>query len=98
MKTTKIIGKKVLDSNANEIGKVNDIDLDFKSNTINSIIINSGELSLRKIVYKIVPSNISQVGDYILLNIPKSDISSDDKEDKVPDVEIVNPKDIEEKE
>lgn len=97
MKTTKIIGKKVIDSNANEIGKVNDIDLDLKSNTINNIFINSGELSLRKIVYEVTPSNISEVGDYILLNISKSDLSSDE-EDEVPDVEIVNPEDIGEKE
>ena len=97
MKTTKIIGKKVLDKTANEIGKVHDIDIDFKLNKINFITVNSGELSLRKNVYDIEPEKISQVGDYILLNIQKSELISDKKDEEVPDVEIVNPDDIEEK-
>lgn len=98
MKTTQILGKKVLDSNANEIGKVHDIDLNFKSNNINTITINSGELSLRKNIYEITPDNISQVGDYMLLNISKSDLlSNKENEEEIPDVEIVNPKDIDEK-
>lgn len=96
MKTSKIIGKKVLDCNANDVGKVSDIDIDIKSNSINKVIINSGELSLRKANYEVTPDMISQVGDYLLLNIPKSEISSDKKED-VPDVEIVNPSELEEK-
>ena len=96
MKTSKIIGKKVLDCNANDLGKVHDIDIDIKSNNINKIIINSGELSLRKVNYEVTPDMISQVGDYLLLNIPKSELSSDKKEE-TPDVEIVNPSELEEK-
>lgn len=98
MKTTKIIGKKVLDCNANEIGKVNEIDLDLKTNEINHILISSGELSLRKVVYEVSPDSISKVGDYILLNKSKSELSSNkENEEDIPDVEIVNPEDIEEK-
>ncbi|MBR0472411.1 MAG: PRC-barrel domain-containing protein [Methanosphaera sp.] len=100
MKITKIIGKKVLDSKANEIGKIHDIDLDLKSNNINNIFINSGELSLRKVMYEISPENIAQIGDYMLLNISKSELSTDNKDEKkkeVLDVEIVNPEDLEEK-
>lgn len=88
MKTSKIIGKKVLDCNANDVGKIQDIDIDIKSNTINEIIINSGELSLRKVNCTVTPDMIAQVGDYLLLNVTKSDISPEKPKDK-PDVEIV---------
>ena len=97
MKTSKIIGKKVLDCNANDVGKIQDIDIDIKSNTINEIIINSGELSLRKVNYTVTPDMIAQVGDYLLLNVSKSDLSSEKPKDK-PDAEIVNPDDLEKKE
>lgn len=97
MKTTEIIGKKVLDNNANEIGKVQEIDLELKSSSINKVIIvNSGELNIRKEKYEVNPTDILTVGNYIILNISKSDISLK-KEDDIPDVEIINPKDIEEK-
>lgn len=96
MKTSKIIGKKVLDCNANDVGKVQDLDIDIKSNNINKIVINSGELSLRKVNYEVTPDLIAQVGDYLLLNIDKSELSSD-KTNDTPDVEIVNPSELEEK-
>ncbi|HIH34884.1 MAG TPA: hypothetical protein HA277_03875 [Methanosphaera sp.] len=96
MKTSKIIGKKVLDCEANEIGKVSDIDIDLKSNVINKVIINTGELSLRKVNYDVTPAMIAQVGDYILLKISNSELSSK-KPDENPDVEIVDPSELEEK-
>ena len=72
MKTTEIIGKKVLDNNANEIGKVQEIDLELKSSSINKeIIVNSGELNIRKEKYEVNPTDILTVGDYIILNISK---------------------------
>lgn len=96
MKTSKIIGKKVIDSEANEAGKVQDIDLNILSNNINKIFINSGEISLRKVNYEVTPDMIAQIGDYILLNVSKSEIVPD-KADEIPDVEIVNPSELEEK-
>lgn len=96
MKTSKIIGKKVLDSEANDVGKVSDIDIDIKSNTINKVIINTGELSLRKVNYEVTPSMIAQVGDYILLNVSNSELSSKNQ-NEASDVEIVDPSKLEEK-
>ena len=96
MKTSKNIGKKVLDCTANDVGKVQDIDIDIKSNCINEIIINSGELSLRKVNFKVTPDMIAQVGDYLLLKVSKSDISPEKPKDN-PDAEIVDPNDLEEK-
>lgn len=97
MKITELIGKKVLDDNANDIGKIQDIDLNLKENNILRVIINPNELSLRKTTLEITPNMISEVGDYLLLNVPKSEISKDSESENVPDVEVVNPSELEEK-
>ena len=90
MKISELIGKKVLDDNANEIGKI-------QENTISEITINPNELSLRKVNFKITPEMVSEVGDYLLLNISKSEISKDNESKEVPDVEVVNPSELEER-
>ena len=97
MKISELIGKKVLDDNANEIGKMQDIDINLKENTISEITINPNELSLRKVNFKITPEMVSEVGDYLLLNISKSEISKDNESKEVPDVEVVNPSELEER-
>ncbi|MBE6492997.1 MAG: PRC-barrel domain containing protein [Methanosphaera stadtmanae] len=96
MKVTQIIGKKVLDGKVNEIGKIQDIDIDLKEEKINSITINTNEISLRKVTFDITTDVISEIGDYVLLNVPKSEIIPDTKKsEEVSDVEIVNPKELE---
>lgn len=97
MKISELIGKKVLDDYANEIGKIQDIDINLKENTISEITINPNELSLRKVNFKITPEMVSEVGDYLLLNISKSEISKDNESKEVPDVEVVNPSELEER-
>lgn len=97
MKISELIGKKVLDDNANEIGKIQDIDINLKENTISEITINPNELSLRKVNFKITPEMVSEVGDYLLLNISKSEISKDNESKEAPDVEVVNPSELEER-
>lgn len=97
MKISELIGKKVLDDNANEIGKIQDIDINLKENTLSEITINPNELSLRKVNFKITPEMVSEVGDYLLLNISKSEISKDNESKEVPDVEVVNPSELEER-
>lgn len=96
MKVTQIIGKKVLDGQVNEVGKIQDIDIDLKEKTINSITISTNELSLRKVTFDITTDVISEIGDYVLLNVPKSEIIPNTKKsEEVSDVEIVNPEELE---
>lgn len=97
MKITELIGKKVLDDNANEIGKINDIDINLKENDISKVIINPNELSLRKTTFEITTEMISEIGDYLLLNVSKSEITKDNESKEVPDVEVVNPNELEER-
>lgn len=97
MKITKLIGKKVLDVNANAVGKVIDVDVNFDDYTVNNVILNTGELSLRKIPYEVAPENIGKVGDYLLLKIDKSEIIDQEKKDDDSfDVKIVDPSELEE--
>ncbi len=96
MKVSQIIGKKVLDGKVNEVGKIQDIDIDLKEDTINSVTINTNEIGLRKVTVDITTDIISEIGDYVLLNVPKSEfIPNKEKPKKVSDVEIVNPKELE---
>lgn len=73
MKVSEFLGKRVLDTNAKEIGKVSDVDLMPKEGTIDSITISTGDI-LRNKNFEIKPSDISQVGDYVLLNLELSNI------------------------
>ncbi len=96
MKVTDIIGKKVLDGEANEMGKIQDIDVDLKENMINAITISTNEISLRRVTFDITTDMISEIGDYMLLNIPKSEIIKNEKDsEEISDVEIVDPKELE---
>jgi sporulation protein YlmC with PRC-barrel domain len=66
LKIKEVIGKEVLDSNGHEIGKVEDVDVDFKSDRIDSIILHEGgRLRGRE---RVIPYNmIETVGERILL-------------------------------
>ncbi len=73
-----IIGKEILDSSANILGKVKDIEIDASSNRINSIIITKGG-STRKFrstneEEKIPFELISHIGDKIVLKKDIKDI------------------------
>jgi sporulation protein YlmC with PRC-barrel domain len=71
MKASDIMGKKVIDMNANTVGKVSDIEFDLVDGIITSIKISLG---LMKKKIEIKPEDIKTVGDTIILNIPKDDI------------------------
>ena len=95
MKCTEIIGKKVLDVNAYEIGKINDIELDFENSKITGVYLSSNELTLKKHLYEICPEDIKVVGDYVLLNVAQKEVIKEEEPKKVLDVEIVNPEELE---
>lgn len=81
MQVSEFLGKKVLDSNANEIGKITDVDLMPKEGVINTITISTGDI-LRNKNFQIKPADISQIGDYILVNIEESQIEELIEEEK----------------
>ena len=73
MKVSEFLGTKVLDKNAVEIGKVSDMYIDPINGIINIITISTGEFGIRKKDIEIKPNDISVLGDYLILNIVKSD-------------------------
>lgn len=74
MKVTEFLGTRVVDKKAMEIGKVSDVIIEPKNAEIMGIQISTGEFGIRKTDLYITPSEIEDVGDYILLNIEKSQI------------------------
>lgn len=88
MKVSELMGRKVLDKNAMEIGKVSDVDLMPKEGIINTITISTGEVWVRNKTFEIKPSDIQQVGDYILLNLEEAEIEGiveEEEEEKAPE-------------
>jgi len=69
MLVSEFLGKKVLDKNAFEVGKVSDMDIDPENAIINSVIISKGELSLKPQTFMVSIDKIQKVGDYVLINI-----------------------------
>lgn len=74
MKVSEFLGTRVLDKNAVEVGKVSDMFIDPKEGIINIITISTGEFGIRKKDVEIKPSEISVLGDYLLLNIDRADM------------------------
>ncbi|MBI5680554.1 MAG: PRC-barrel domain-containing protein [Methanobacterium sp.] len=81
MQVSEFLGKKVLDKNAVEIGKVSDVDLMPKEGVINSIMISTGEL-LRNKTFEIKSDDIAQIGDYLLLKLEEEEIEELIQEEK----------------
>lgn len=74
MKVSNFLGTRVLDKNAFEIGKVVDMFIEPEKGIINSIIVSTGEFGLKKKDLMVKTGEIGSVGDYILLNIEKSQV------------------------
>ena len=68
MKTSEIIGKKVIDKNAFEVGKVHDFDVDTIGWKIEGIYVSSGILGSD---FRVSIDEVSKVGDFVILTIEK---------------------------
>ena len=66
MKSSELIGKKVIDNNAFEVGKVNDFDLDTKKWDVEGIYVSSGILGSD---FRVSIEDIEKVGDFVILKI-----------------------------
>jgi sporulation protein YlmC with PRC-barrel domain len=82
MKASEFIGMKVLDKEANEVGKVAEIAVVFKRCLVDKIFISIGS-ALNKKYLVVVDQDIAEVGDYLQLNIDKRGIEDKVKVDKI---------------
>lgn len=76
MKLSEFLDKVVLDENAVEVGKISDMDIEPKQSLINSIIISIGDFGLKRKVFEVKTNELSEIGDYVILTIDKTEIES----------------------
>lgn len=69
MYLSKLKGIPVLDKNAKDIGRVDDVDFDTKTGQISEIIISLKKGILSKNQIEIKYSDIATIGDYLILSI-----------------------------
>jgi len=70
MLVKKLLGKEVIGSHGDKIGKIADLDIDIVSGIVNYAVINAG-ISAK---YKIKLDDIVTVGDTIILRLSSSDL------------------------
>lgn len=68
MKASEVLGKKVVDKNAFEIGKVNDFDLNLQKWDVEAIYISSGILGSD---FRVAIEDVDKIGDIVVLKIEK---------------------------
>ncbi len=68
MKATEIIGKKVIDKNAFEVGKVSDFDLNTEKWSIDGVYVSSGILGSD---FRVSIEEVDKIGDFVVLKIEK---------------------------
>ncbi len=70
MHTSEILGKGVLDMNANRVGRVVDIDVSLPQWTINHIVVKMG--FMKKLTIGI--DKIDKIGDKVILRVTKDEL------------------------
>ena len=68
--TKELINKEVLDSNAEKVGQVVDIDFDLREGVLNHIVVQTGVFK-RQTIYI---DTIDKIGDRLVLKITKHDL------------------------
>lgn len=64
----KLIGMKVLDSQANDFGQIDDVFINVKEGKIEDVVIKTG---IRRRRYKLRASEIEKIGDQVILNVER---------------------------
>ena len=82
MKASEFIGMKVLDKEANEVGKVAEVSVLFKQCLLDKMFISIGS-ALNKKFLVVVDDDIAEVGDYLQLKLNKQEIEDQVKVDKI---------------
>lgn len=68
MKSSEFNGKKVIDKDGFEVGKVSDLDLNMENWHVDGVYISSGILGSD---FRVSIEEIATVGDFVILNIEK---------------------------
>lgn len=82
MKTSEIIGKKIIDKNVKEVGKIAEMTFDTKTFKLTGIYGSTGN-PISKKYHDIKPENIMAIGDYLQISTDKEELMEKSL-DKVP--------------
>ena len=84
MKASEFIGTRVLDSEANEVGKVAELSLKLKNCLVENIFISTGG-TLNKKYLSIFEEDIAEIGDFVQLNLSKTGVEGKVHLNKIED-------------
>ncbi|MBR6023639.1 MAG: PRC-barrel domain-containing protein [Methanobrevibacter sp.] len=85
MRAKQFFGITVLDKNVNEVGKIEDVEIDTETGAVTTIIISLKKGILSNDSIEVDFDKIETIGDYILLN---TEISKDDDEEEAEQVTV----------
>jgi sporulation protein YlmC with PRC-barrel domain len=85
MKASEFIGMKVLNKEANDVGKIADIAINLKKCHLDKIIIVEGG-TLSKKYFAVTEEDLAEIGDYVQLKLGKEEMNQIEKKDKVEDL------------
>ena len=70
MRLSEITGKKILDSNANSVGKADDLEFDLQTWAVTHLVVKVGYTSTTTVPV----SQVSKVGEKIIPQVTKEDL------------------------
>ncbi|MGZ7160121.1 MAG: PRC-barrel domain-containing protein [Methanobacterium sp.] len=85
MKASEFIGMKVLNKEANEVGKIADLAMNLKKCLVDKIIIVEGG-TLSKKYFAVTQDDLAEIGDYVQLKLEKEAMNDVSKVDKIEDL------------
>ncbi len=90
MKIKELLGMVVVDNNANDIGKISDVDFDPVSGKLEKLTISLKKSFLSNEKVEISFDDVRSIGDYVLLDTGiKSEVESEDIGESEPVIQTV---------
>ncbi len=84
MKASEFIGMRVLDKEANEVGKVAELALELKKCLVENIFISTGG-TLSKKYFAILTEDLGEIGDFVQLNLSMAGVEGKTHLNKIED-------------
>jgi len=69
-----LLGKSVVDAEAKDFGKVEDVRIDLRSGFVVAIVVRTGSRIFVEIRHMIIPAEICRIGDRVLLSVTKESV------------------------
>ena len=88
MNIKEVLGSKVLDKNAYEVGTVSDFDFDQKEGTIKSMVVSLKKGVFSKEELEVAFEDIETIGGYVILSKELPEAEETEEEVEVQKVEI----------